>query len=95
MYFLIQSDIADVGWSYLNGEFIKPSQKTALLTNEQLFEARTTHDLLITKTDYLLILDYPITAAKLSTVKLYRQSLRDITNQSGFPTTIEWPSMPL
>lgn len=64
-------------------------------TDEQLAaSARTLRDQLIAETDYLLIPDYPITAEKLVLVKAYRQALRDITKQSGFPTEINWPTMP-
>ena len=35
--------------------------------------------------------DYPITAKSLEAVKKYRQALRDITVQKGFPFTVEWP----
>lgn len=55
---------------------------------------RAKRDQLITETDYLLMPDYPITAEKLALVKEYRQLLRDITEQAGFPTEIDWPQMP-
>lgn len=27
-------------------------------------------------------------------LRRYRQALRDITNQAGFPATVEWPAFP-
>lgn len=64
-------------------------------TEEQLALAmRTKRDQLIANTDYLVMSDYPITADKLELVKTYRQLLRDITKQSGFPVNIDWPAMP-
>lgn len=64
-------------------------------TAEQLTSAvRTKRDRLIAETDYLVLIDYPITPEKLELVKTYRQLLRDITKQPGFPTTIDWPPMP-
>lgn len=55
---------------------------------------RVKRDTLIAGTDYLLMSDYPITSDKLAQVKTYRQLLRDITKQDGFPIMIDWPEMP-
>ena len=38
--------------------------------------------------------DYPSTTDGLLAVKKYRQELRDITGQSGFPKEITWPEKP-
>ena len=35
-----------------------------------------------------------MTDAERAEVSAYRQSLLDITNQSGYPTNIEWPEIP-
>ena len=64
-------------------------------TTEQLAAAaRTKRDGLITATDYMLIPDYPISPALLEQVKTYRQALRDIPLQTGFPSDIIWPVIP-
>ncbi|WP_315383483.1 tail fiber assembly protein [Microvirgula aerodenitrificans] len=57
--------------------------------------ARARRDALITATDYLLMLDYPISAAQLAEVRAYRQALRDVPLQAGFPQTIDWPALPI
>ena len=56
--------------------------------------ARQKRDRLIAVTDYLVTPDYPISADRLAKVKIYRQALRDIPEQSGFPRTITWPEKP-
>ncbi len=56
--------------------------------------ARARRDTLITATDYLLMPDYPISAAQLAEVRAYRQALRDVPLQAGFPQTIDWPAPP-
>ncbi|WP_395066212.1 phage tail assembly chaperone [Paraburkholderia silvatlantica] len=33
-------------------------------------------------------------AGKIAALKTYRQALRDVPQQAGFPTTIEWPEAP-
>lgn len=65
-------------------------------TDEQLALAvRTKRDQLISDTDYLIMPDYTITTDKLELVKTYRQLLRDIPSQEGFPTEIAWPDNPM
>ena len=57
--------------------------------------ARARRDALITATDYLLMPDYPISAEQLAEVRAYRQALRDVPLQAGFPQTIDWPMPPI
>ena len=57
-------------------------------------EARAKRDYLLNKTDYLVSGDYPISAEDLAKVKAYRQSLRDVPAQEGFPENIVWPEDP-
>lgn len=59
---------------------------------------REERDRRIAVTDYLVAVDYPLDAEKLELVKTYRQALRDIPQQEGFPwsgevddPTIPWP----
>ena len=56
--------------------------------------ARQKRDRLIAVTDYLVTPDYPISDGRLAKVKIYRQALRDIPEQSGFPRSITWPAKP-
>ena len=56
--------------------------------------ARQKRNRLIAATDYLVTPDYPIEPDRLAKVKIYRQALRDIPEQSGFPRTITWPDKP-
>jgi len=56
--------------------------------------ARQKRDRLIAATDYLVTPDYPIDADRLAKIKTYRQALRDIPEQAGFPRTIIWPDKP-
>ena len=56
--------------------------------------ARQKRDRLIATTDYLVTPDYPISDDRLAKVKTYRQALRDIPEQAGFPRSITWPEKP-
>lgn len=56
---------------------------------------REKRDSLISETDYLLASDYPISAEDLEAVKVYRQALRDVPQQEGFPFDVVWPDLPV
>ena len=60
-------------------------------TEQLAFEIRSKRNALISETDYLLMVDYPITEEKKNSVLVYRQALRDITLQETFPKEIIWP----
>ena len=64
-------------------------------TNEELARiVRGTRDAKLSETDYLVVPDYPISEENLAEVKVYRQALRDITEQTGFPKDVIWPDLP-
>ena len=56
--------------------------------------ARAARNALIAATDYLFESDYPITKAKKAEWAAYRQALRDVPEQEGFPYEINWPVKP-
>ena len=58
-------------------------------------EARAYRNQLLEETDYLVVADYPISEQKREEFKAYRQLLRDISTQPGFPRNIEWPVKPV
>ena len=57
-------------------------------------DMRRERDKRISATDYLLMTDYPISDGDREAVKTYRQALRDITKQNGFPLDVIWPDKP-
>lgn len=64
-------------------------------TEDQWAEmVRRKRDSLISGTDHYILPDYPSTPDGIEAVKQYRQELRDITLQSGFPRNVQWPAMP-
>ena len=54
-------------------------------------QVRQKRDRLLAESDFTQIPDSPFDA---TTWQPYRQALRDITAQSGFPTDVEWPESP-
>ena len=64
------------------------------LDEEAISFARSMRQTLISATDYLVLPDYPLAEEKKQAVREYRQALRDITKQSGWPRNIVWPEKP-
>lgn len=52
-------------------------------------------NILLNDSDYLMMIDYPISDEKKQEIKVYRQALRDIPQQDGFPDNIVWPEKPV
>ncbi len=87
--------LGDVSYLRRTLEFYGYTVGDELLTDEDRAKAaREKRDHLLAETDYLLMPDYPISSEALVALKTYRQALRDVPEQEGFPKTIEWPSKP-
>lgn len=66
-----------------------------LMSNEELNrlgdEVRLERNRLLTETDWTQVADAPVDKAAWAA---YRQALRDVPQQAGFPTSITWPVKP-
>ncbi len=58
---------------------------------EQATSVRTDRNKRLTDSDWTQVIDAPVDQAAWAT---YRQALRDITEQAGFPWEVEWPVEP-
>ena len=54
-------------------------------------EIRTERDAKLTESDWTQVVDAPVDQAAWAT---YRQALRDIPDQAGFPNEVNWPTAP-
>ena len=62
------------------------------LTPEKKAELiRQQRDDLLSETDYLMMPDYPMSELARENLKVYRQALRDVPEQPGFPNSVVWP----
>ncbi len=59
-------------------------------TNELSAQVRRSRDQLLAETDWWATSDRTMTAAETT----YRQDLRDVPGQSGFPSNVTWPTKP-
>lgn len=72
-----------------------------LTTEELAARVRAERNRRLTATDYLVVPDYPLDPDKLEEVKTYRQALRDLPQQPGFPwngpndPACPWPVLPV
>lgn len=98
---LIQKFSQEEGYRERRGEALswaveKIPEKTEAEKREDAEKSvRAKRDSLISETDYLLASDYPISAEDLEAVKVYRQALRDVPQQAGFPFDVVWPDLPV
>lgn len=76
------------------GDYYEVVAVPAPTTEELAAQARSQRDALIAATDYLMATDYPLTDEKRQELTVYRQALRDVPEQLGFPTEITWPVKP-
>lgn len=54
-------------------------------------QARSERDQLLSASDWTQVADAPVDQAAWAA---YRQSLRDVPQQAGFPSNVTWPSKP-
>ena len=83
----IASDDASIGEFYSDGEFNSAPVDVKALAQA----AREKRNALLADSDWTQLTDAPVDQAAWAT---YRQALRDVTQQSGFPWTITWPTQP-
>lgn len=57
-------------------------------------DVREKRNELLDKTDYLVMSDYPISEEQRAAWAAYRQALRDLPAQEGWPDAVVWPEIP-
>ena len=79
---------------FVDGETTAAEQETAYKAQKDTEQAKSVRDSRNTKLsecDWTQVADAPVDKTVWAT---YRQALRDVTTQSGFPWTIDWPVAP-
>lgn len=67
----------------------------AACPEEQADQVRAKRDALLAATDWTQVLDAPIDEPAREAMRAYRQALRDIPQQEGFPDPVTWPDLPV
>lgn len=66
-----------------------PSKEEALSSS-----VKSARNRILNKTDKYMTLDFPLSDEDKNEIKQFRQQLRDITKQVGFPDKVKWPTPP-
>jgi hypothetical protein len=78
-----------------NQDYVEYQIKNIIITDEQLKEyAIFTRNKYLRDSDWTQLSDVPLTTEQVQSWRVYRQALRDITEQSEYPRTINWPVKP-
>jgi hypothetical protein len=80
-----------IGDTYQNGQFIKPASPPKTPEHAQA-EVRSERNRLLSESDWTQGKDIP--DATSTAWAPYRQQLRDLTTQPGFPHVVVWPNTP-
>lgn len=83
----VASEVAKIGDEYKNGQFVTPSPNEEFLANL----VRAKRNALLSESDWTQLADAPVDRAAWAS---YRQALRDIPSQAGFPLDVVWPEKP-
>ena len=74
-------------WSVTDASAAEVEHRTAM----QAESVRSQRNAKLSATDWTQVADAPVDQAAWAT---YRQALRDLTTQAGFPWTVDWPITP-
>ena len=70
------------------------AEETQIATGARERKVRLERDRLLTETDWVITMHKELGTNIPTAWKTYRQALRDITTQEGFPNDITWPEKP-
>ena len=81
-----------IGWTLTEaGEWIDPNPSLRWTRAQGI---RNRRDYYLKSSDYIMTTDFPISQEIRAQWQEYRQLLRDITKQPGFPSEVVWPTKP-
>jgi hypothetical protein len=87
---LINGETGGIGWLW-DGQTLTSPPLPPKTADELQAEARAQRNQLLTASDWTQVADAPVDKDVWAT---YRQALRDITAQPGFPWEVIWPTQP-
>lgn len=80
----------EIGWHLVDGEWVREQ----LPEPDVASQAIRKRNKYLRLTDKYVLPDFPLSAELKVAMFNYRQLLRDLTDQSGFPNNIVWPEQP-
>lgn len=91
---ILAGDNAEIGGAYDGSGFTRKVVTDDRTTEQKTADARDERDGALKACDWTVMPDSPLSDSKKTEWQTYRQALRDVPAQSGFPNTINWPTMP-
>ena len=88
------SENAEIGGAYDGSSFTRKVVTDDRTTEQKIEDAREERDGALKSCDWTVMPDSPLSESKKTEWQTYRQALRDIPAQSGFPNNITWPTIP-
>lgn len=76
------------------GNTPEPAETSQETTDRLAAGVRGQRDALLRASDFTQLGDAPLEPTKIGNWRSYRNSLRDVPNQAGFPETVVWPVPP-
>ena len=86
--------LTDGAFEQVNGAWVLPYVVEEQPLEQAERNIRSRRDNLLQDTDWIVIKSYERGENIPAEWELYRQALRDITAQAGFPYSVEWPTKP-
>ena len=86
----IPADAGNLHYAAMLGQGITPAEYVEPAPTAD--QVRAKRDSLLTESDWTQVMDAPVDQAAWAS---YRQALRDVPNQAGFPENTTWPVEPL
>jgi hypothetical protein len=83
--------LIDSKWTLTKTIEQQTPEQIAINTANKAAHVRAERNKKLSTTDWTQVIDAPVDQAAWAA---YRQALRDITSQEGFPWTVEWPKQP-
>jgi hypothetical protein len=84
----------EIGGTYDGSAFARKVVTDDRTDAEKQNEARSNRDGLLYRSDWSVISDSPLSDSDKTAWQTYRQALRDVPAQAGFPDNITWPTKP-
>lgn len=85
---------ADYDIQLINGKWTQVWQLKELPENQASFNIRAERNRRLAECDWTQLADSPLNADEKSTWSIYREALRMIPQQTGFPYNVTWPTKP-
>lgn len=85
-----QPSLVDGSWVLTKSIVAKTADQITNDTATQAIQMRAVRDQRLAQTDWCALSDVTMSAE----MTAYRQALRDVPAQEGFPYTVTWPTMP-